>query len=214
MMDVNFIVTCYDHEDQWPFLQSVFRSYKTIKPVVAYCYNGTKPQDYACIFRCLNRGKQLGEIDLIRGGFNLLEKNSINHWIKIGVDCWLLDEQKLIDIFNDMEKKGCHYGGYRWEERNDRFGTEIFFALGNALLADFIKGAEDYISTNNKQVEDYMSIIAKKHPWYIIKERDKPFLRNSVPALGWTMNHSVNKNIEFAQLFNSQRNTPIKELQI
>ena len=98
-MDVNFIITCYDREDYWPYLKKILDSYQTIKPHVAYCYSGVK-EDVECDFRCSNRGHIEGDTDLMIGGYNLLKDNGVDKWIKLSVDSWLIDEEKIIELFN------------------------------------------------------------------------------------------------------------------
>jgi hypothetical protein len=87
-MDVNFIVTCYNREEYWPYLKEILNSYKIIKPHIAYCYNGNKA-DEVCDFRCGNRGHIEGDTDMMIGGYNLLKDNGVKNWIKLSVDSWL-----------------------------------------------------------------------------------------------------------------------------
>jgi hypothetical protein len=197
MVDINFIVTCYSHEAHWPYLKKIIENYSKIRAHVAYCYNGNNEKEQ-CEFRCKNRGKQLGEIDLIKGGFNFLKNNSVDKWIKLSVDSWLLDEQKILDIFNTMEQRSCLYAGNRWHGENNQFATEIFFSIGNKLLYDFLVGVELFVIEKHKNIECYMAVIAKQQKYYLIPERDEPFLRDSVPALGWTMSHSIATSLKFA----------------
>lgn len=76
-MDVNFIITCYNREDYWPYLKKILQSYKIIKPNIAYCYSGDN-QNEICDFKCKNRGHVEGDTDLMIGGYNVLKNNGVN----------------------------------------------------------------------------------------------------------------------------------------
>lgn len=203
MLDVNFIVTCHDHEDFWEYNKRIIGAYKKINPHVAFCYNGNRT-DYPCDYRCNNRGKQLGEIDLMQGGFRKLQTNGVNHWVKICADCWLVDEDKILEIFGRMEEHKAAYAGCRWEGENNRYSTDVFFSIGDFVLRAFFSGAEAYIRKTGHTVENYMAIAARQYPFYLIPERDKKFSRDSVTSLSWALSDSLEKNMNLAREYSQK----------
>ena len=218
-MDVNFIITCYNREDYWPYLKKILDSYKTIVPHIAYCYSGVK-EDEVCDFRCENRGHIEGDTDLMIGGYNKLKNNGVNKWIKICVDSWLIDEQKIIDIFNLMDKNDFVYSGNMWTGER-WWSTDIFFVRENdfEFMKKFTEGAINYIENVDYSIEGWIRNLAvSSGKYYIIPERE-PISggygnRFFVDALSWTMKHDLNENIETANLYlkNLGDKTELKKL--
>ena len=213
-MDVNFIITCYNREDYWPYLKKILQSYKIIKPNIAYCYSGDN-QNEICDFKCKNRGHVEGDTDLMIGGYNVLKNNGVNKWIKLGVDSWLIDEKKIIDIFNIMEKNNFMYSGNTWGSEK-YFSTDIFFVIENdfEFMKKFTEGAINYIENIDYSIEGWMRILAmSSNRFYHIPEREPIFgNRFSVESLSWTMKHDLNENIEQANIYLKKLNLDIKKL--
>lgn len=199
-MDVNFIITCFNREDYWPHLKRLILSYKKIRSHVAFCYNGTKniPAD----FKCKNRGMTPGDCDMITGGYYFLRNNGVKNWIKLSVDSWLVDESKIISIFEAMEKVRAVYGGCRWDTAAN-FSTDIMFVREDnfQFMREFVAGMANEIGNHN--IEWLAGKIARKcGRFYMIPERDgvpvaPGKFRHVVPALGWCMFHDLQKNIDF-----------------
>ena len=218
-MNVNFIVTCYNREDYWPHLKSIIESYKTIKPHIALCYNGTN-EDFKSDFRCEykpngGRGNDRhphgvdyadADYELTMGGYNFLKSNGVNLWVKLSIDSWLLDENKLIQILDNLEKQDCAYGGNIWYKRVN-MSTDIFFAntKTNNIFEDMDKnGVEffDYLYSipNPEGFEHLMYFISRQYNRLIIMDRE-PLSADSTrwecPKLGWTMSHFLEGNLNF-----------------
>ena len=199
-MILNVIVTCFNREAYWPHLHAILKSYKTIVPRIAFCYNGEN-KDQASDFRVANKGIQLGEHELITGGFGLLLPHAAKWWFKLSVDSWPVDEKKLIGVIDAAEGAGAHYAGSGWD-CPDELSTDIFFA-DTAFMKSFCGGF------NGKKLEKHAFATAKKTGnYYIIPERPSG-ARNlpgrwSVPELGWTMSHNLNNNLEFARSYRGQ----------
>jgi len=209
-MDVNFIVTCYNRENYWPYLKEILNSYKIIKPHIAYCYNGVNP-DEVCDFRCGNRGHIEGDTDMMIGGYNLLKDNGVKNWIKLSVDSWLLDEQKVVDILNLMEEKDYVYAGCRWTG-DPWFSTDVFFARENEFrfMHKYAKWAIHYIEKVDYSIERCIADLAKQSgKYYLIPERDpvpgNHGTRYVVEKLGWAMYHELDKNLEMLENYKKSK---------
>jgi hypothetical protein len=204
MVDINFIVTCYNREEYWPHLQNILNSYKKIKAHTVYCYSGVKP-DVVCDFRCANRGHIEGDTDLMIGGYNFLKNNGVSKWIKISVDSWLLDEDKILDIFDIMDKNDQVYAGCRWTG-DPWWSTDIFFSRDNDyhFMEKFTSTAINYITTVDYSIERCIADVAKGYgKYYMIPERDPVpgnyGTRFVVDALGWVMYHDLNENLKYLE---------------
>ncbi len=206
LIDINFIVTDYNREDYWPYLKNILESYKKIKAHYAYCYSGVK-QDVICDFRCKNRGHIEGDTDLMIGGYGVLKNNGVKNWIKLSVDSWLLDEDKVIDIFNKMETNDYVYAGCRWTG-NPWFSTDVFFSRDNDFhfMEKFTSTAIHYIEKVDYSIEGCIANLAKQSgKYYLIPERDpvpgNHGTRFVVDALGWTMQHDLQANLRYMEDF-------------
>jgi hypothetical protein len=198
-MEINFIITCFNKEQYWPYLRTILNSYIKIQPHIAYCYNG-KNEKEICDFKCENRGQSPGDADLIIGGYRLLKNNGIKKWIKLSVDSWLLNEDIILDIFNNMEKKNMWYGGATWVHSN-HMATDIIFAT-TELLEEFCNSMKEFNKNINMPLEQHMYKIVTKRKYYLIPGRHPvPYgsegTRHIANSLGWTMQHKLEDNIAF-----------------
>jgi len=204
-MDINFIITNYNREDYWPYMKQILNSYEHIIPHVVYCYSGLN--DEVCDFRCTNRGHIEGDTDLMIGGYNHLKNNNVKRWIKLSIDSWLLDEQKIIDIFNIMENEDMVYAGNKWTGE-PWWSTDIFFARENdfEFMKKFCEGALHYIENIDYSIEGWIRNLAVSNgKYYIIPDRE-PIQGNFgnrfyVDSLSWTMKHDLRENIETANRY-------------
>jgi hypothetical protein len=206
MIDVNFIITDYNREDYWPHLKNILTSYKKIQAHIAYCYSGVR-NDIVCDFRCVNRGHIEGDTDLMIGGYNFLKNNGVKYWIKLSVDSWLLDEDKILDIFNIMEQNDHFYAGCRWTG-DPWWSTDIFFSRENDyhFMEKFTGIANHYLTHTDYSIERCIADVAKGYgKYYMIPERDPVpgnyGTRFEVKALGWTMQHDLQANLKFMEEF-------------
>jgi hypothetical protein len=202
-IDINFIITCYNREDYWPFLKKIIESYEKINPHIAYCYSGVS-DDVDCDFRCENRGHIEGDTDLMIGGYNVLKNNGVNKWIKLSIDSWLMDENKIIEIFDIMTKGDMVYAGNYWTGTS-WWATDIFFAVENnyGFMKRFTEGAINYIEKIDYSIEGWIRVVAEGYgKYYIIPDRE-PISGNFgnrffVDSLSWTMEHDLESNIQRA----------------
>jgi hypothetical protein len=199
-MNVNFIITVNNRENYWPYLKEIFNSYKIIKPNIALCYNGND-KNFTADFKCINKGHIEGEIDLIIGGYNLLKNNKINKWVKIGVDSWLLNEEKILSIFNEMDKQNSIYGGSYWNGY-DRLSTDIFFASTENI--NFLEELNYLYGPPGIEFK-MLQLINKFGGFYIIPERQYvdgcSGSRFVVESLGWVIQHDLRLNLKFVELY-------------
>jgi len=197
-MDINFIITAHNKEDFLPYLVKVLQSYKKIRPNPIVCYNGYR-SDFPCTIRMTNSGHQRGDKELTLAGYRWHQQNNTClRYIKIGIDSWLLDEDAIITIFEDMDKAEACYGGNRWE-REDKplLATDIIFA--DLHHGDpFIEFAEDGPSFEWWMYEALKRRRLKTHMiWQRIPVH--PDNRHVCGPLKWTMEHDLQKNIENAK---------------
>ena len=200
-MDINFIVTCYDKEEYWPYLEDILKSYKKIKANYVLVYTGNK-LDFNPTIRIPNRGHSRGDYDCIINGYKYLkERTNTSRWIKIGIDSWLLNEDVLISKFNEMERNTCGYAGVWWDSSHDDISTDIFLAdtsFGNAFESIEKHEVPDHLTP---RFEVYMAqmLNAYKIKCLILMERDPCWshYRWKCPALGWTMSHKLQENLDF-----------------
>jgi len=201
-MEVNFIVTCFSRDKYVSDLVNIFKSYTRIKPNFIIGYNGRSTLDAPHI-KIDNRGYQQGDIDLTLAGFNTLKTNGCTRFIKIGADCWLLDDSKIVEIFNKMEEQQACYGG-NWWVKQGYLSSDIFFVdtrFGN--IFDLLKLNVSYENTLGRIFDS--NIHLKK---YIIPERgvngivdDRGPFRWRCAELNWTMSHNYEDNLRIMHEF-------------
>lgn len=223
MIEVNFIVTVYNSEDYWIHLKKILDDYTKIKSNYVVCYSGER-DNFDCDFRVenkMNGGRGLdhhqsaclwADMDFILtiGGYNLLKNNGVNKWVKLSIDSWLLDEEKIIQIFEFLEKEDCVYGGNVWYT-HQCISTDIFFVNTKE------KNIFEDLSTHGNIFLDYlyykkiplgfeylMKNIITPHNYGIILGRE-PILSDSTrwfcTELGWCMFHQLEKNLDFLNNF-------------
>lgn len=220
-LEVNVIITCYSKESYLPHLINILNSYKKIKVNYVISYNGID-DNFECDFRCEyqpNGGRgndghtsgcpySEGDCELIIGGYELLKENGVKKWIKLSIDSWLLDEEKIIQIFDELNKtKSSYAGNYWYDDKN--LSTDIFFINTEEndifqVLKEHRTPYFDYIYETKCSygLEFYMSIITQTFDRLIILDREPiepSSTRWSVPNLGWVMFHNLDENIEFSK---------------
>jgi hypothetical protein len=225
---VNFIITCYDKEIYYPYLKSILSSYKKIRPHVALSYNGEiKNFNYEFDFCYKTIYKPNGgrgsdrhphgcdyadaDFELTIGGYECLKNNGVSNWVKLSIDSWLIDENKIIQIVKELKKQKCAYAGNYWYQTKN-LSTDIFFANTefNNIFEDMkTHGVEffDYLYDvkNPEGFEFFMGFIANQYDKLIILDReplDASTTRWFVNNLGWTMSHILDTNINFLKTYN------------
>jgi hypothetical protein len=222
-MEVNFIITCHDKEIYYPYLERIIRSFKIIKPYIALAYNGNKklhPMGFEPNFitdNKINGGRgpdnhpsgvtySDADMELTVGGYEFLKNNNVQNWVKLSVDSWLIDEDIIIQILQEMKNKKCAYAGNLWYSKH-RFSTDIIFANTeiNNIFEDFKthgKAFFDFLYEIKSPggFEEFMKFIGEQYDRLIIMDRE-PLTPNitrwGVDKLGWTMKHDLHANIEF-----------------
>lgn len=191
-MEINFLVTCYDKEDYLMGLKEVMNSYRKIKPNMKIAYNGNI-NSFPCDIKIQNRGHQLGDIDLTLNAYNSF-RNGVSKFVKLGIDSWLLNEDIVIDIFNELDsKQACYAGNYWFENSQESLSTDIFFSnieYGN-IFENFIwdgKYFETSLFASIKKMNSKILIINEREPVH-------PANRFKVIPLSWTMSHSLKENL-------------------
>ncbi len=195
-MNVNFIITAFGYIEYAPILRRVLMNYRIIQPEVLICYNGPVTE-FECNIRMANRGHQKGDLDLTLAGYNAFQqRNNWQRFIKTGIDTFLLDEQKLVDIFVEMERRECAYAGNRWDnEKSNTYATDIIFldtAFGCPFDGDWNQRAPSF---EGQMWENMVSRQLKAH---IIPQRVPVHFDNRLQceALRWTMQHELYKNVD------------------
>lgn len=226
-MDVNFIITCYDKEIYYPYLKKIIESYKKIKPNIVLCYSGND-DEFICDIKIKNlinggRGDNhhehaclYADIDyqLTILGYNHLKNNGVKNWIKLSVDSWLIDEQKIIDIFDELDTQNCVYAGNQWYTHIN-LSTDIFFVNtnNNNIFEDLEKNGEEFLNWlyYNKiptGFENLMRYTVIPYDYLIINGReplDADKTRWVCPELGWAMSHNLETNIVFYENYISDK---------
>jgi hypothetical protein len=221
MTEINFIITVYDREDYWKYLKNILDGYVTIKSNYVVCYSGDR-DDFEFNFRLKNkinggRGNNHHihasphvdmEFDLIIGGYELLKNNNVTNWIKLSVDSWLLDENKIKQIVDFLDNEDCVYGGNEWYSHIN-LSTDIFFAntKKHNIFEDLkIHGKHFLDWLYYKQIptglENLMRYIVIPYDYVIIMDRE-PLTSDGTrwlcPELGWCMSHCLETNVEFLE---------------
>jgi hypothetical protein len=194
-MDINFIVTCFDHEDYLPYLEEVFKSYKKIIPHYFICYNGKKDY-FPCHLRIQNFGLHMGDLMLIKTGYELSKfYNDFPRFVKIGIDTFLLKEDKIIEIFSQMEDGKNFFAG-QWDNiPGITIKSDIFFCdtrFGNVF--DNLKFDE------TQRLEGLLANAVRKEGkgWLPIV---RSVTENYDEELGWVFSHNIGYNIESFKKF-------------
>jgi hypothetical protein len=210
MKEINFIITCFNRENYWPYLKNIINSYQNIKPNIILCYDGDNEnfKKEARVF-IENTGHQHGEASLILKGFEYAETNfNSKCFVKLSIDSWLLKEEIILDIFEYMDKNNIFYTGNYWNT-NYQLSVDIFFIDKNNgnFLENF---KEQSINIENLKyggsaLENILfdTVTSKQYKYTIIKDREPvhPNNRFCCIPLGWTMSHELEENINFMKNF-------------
>jgi len=207
---INFIITCFNREQYWKYLEKILQSYKIIEANYVLAYNGNDA-NFNGHYVGQNRGHQLGEYDCIVKGYKTLIPIS-HRWVKLSVDSWLLNEEKILDIFKKMEENKCGFAGQYWNPDNKDISTDIMFVdtrFGNIFEIMENNTFQNINKKNKMEKYVYNLLIENNIKIHFIPERYPIHWENREVCLklGWTMNHDLDKNIEFYNNF--QKNNKI-----
>ena len=220
---LNILITCYNREDYIPYLINIIESYKKIDVNYAICYNGLN-DDFNCHFRTVyqpnngrgNDGHQHGcpyaeaDLDLLLGGYDYLKDNGAHLWVKLSADSWMIDEDKIIQILDELEKTDCAYAGNFWYEYKN-MSTDVFFSSTkvNNIFEEFKKHKTEFFDQiyevkSMQGLEMYVGFISRIFDRLIIENRE-PMQADStrwgVKSLGWTMSHAIGNNLNFVETY-------------
>jgi hypothetical protein len=194
---INFIITCYNREQYWEYLKQILDDYKLIESDYVITYNGVN-NNFPAVYVGKNRGHQLGEYDCIIKGYETLIPIS-HRWVKLSVDSWLLNEKKILDIFNEMENKNSGYAGQFWNPDNKDISTDIMFV--DTRFGNIFEIMKNNTFQNNKKnkMEKYVYnlLIENNIKIHFIPERYPVHWENreKCEKLNWTMSHDLQENI-------------------
>jgi len=169
-----------------------------IQPTVVIAYNGSD-DSFPCDVRRPNMGHSHGDHDLTMSGYNHFKTiNDGFRFIKIGIDTFMLNEDALIWIFNDMEiAKSCYAGNYWHYEGSQSLATDIMFLdtrYGNPL------NPPHGLEKNGDDFETWMfnSVNGRKLPIMLLGSRTPvhPSNRMECERYKWTMHHQLEANLE------------------
>lgn len=219
MKEINFIITVYDRENYWPHLKNILDNYKKIKSNYVICYSGEN-KDFKCdikIKNLINGGRgddhhpnstPYVDMDFLLtiAGYEFLKKNNVTNWIKLSVDSWLIDEDKVIEIINFLENNNCVYGGNIWYSHIN-LSTDIFFVNTKIknIFEDMKTHGQKFLDWLYEKkiptgLENLMRYIVIPYDHAIIMDRepiDANLTRWMCPKLGWCMSHNLDTNLKF-----------------
>jgi len=138
-MKLGIIITCNDRIGYLPHLLWLIQKYKSFEAKTVVCCNGPK-NPYSNI-HVSNQGLNEGDIDLTLRGYRVLQEDLI---IKLSADSWLLDEHRILHIFNRLYSETCGYGGNYWIN-DTTLSSDIFFL--NRKNYDLLEEIEHTVGT-------------------------------------------------------------------
>jgi hypothetical protein len=203
---INFIITCYNREQYWEYLKQILDNYKLIESNYVITYNGVD-NNFPAVYVGKNRGHQLGEYDCIIKGYETLVPIS-HRWVKLSVDSWLLNEEKILDIFKKMEENKCGFAGQYWNPDNKDISTDIMFVdtrFGNIL--EIMKNNTFQNNNKKNKMEKYVYnlLIENNIKIHFIPERYPVHWENreKCEKLNWTMSHDLQENINCVKKYSN-----------
>lgn len=200
---INFIITCFNRENYWQYLKKILDGYKLIDPNYIITYNGNDV-NFPGKYIGENRGHQLGEYDCITNGYEFLKPVS-NRWIKISIDSWLLNEEKVLEIFHNMEKENAGFAGQYWNDGQKDISTDIMFV--DTRFGNIFECMKKNNFTNDKKtkMEKYVFDLLNENniKIHLIPERYPVHWENReiCEKLNWTMNHDLQENINYTKKY-------------
>ena len=175
-MDINFIVTCYDNEEQLALLLKLLESYKKIKPTVVVSYSGEK--EIPCHVRITNTIPATRELAMTVEGYRVFKrfKNTNKKFVKLSARVWPVDEDALIELFKKLEENKVPFAGNYWHHNlTGSFAADFFVA--DFTYGNFLDPID--IVTNDTEVTLYQQLIVRmKKKVYLIPERTPIFWSN------------------------------------
>jgi hypothetical protein len=201
---INFLITC--HDKNLAFIEQtkkIINSYKKILPSIFIAYAGEKP--LACDIKTKELPEPIREIVLAYEAYKLGLKTGNPYFIKLSAQAWMLDEDKLLDIFQRMEKAKALFAGNYWHHNIEgSLAADIFFL--HRRYGDLFKKIEGIVSDSEITLFHMLKNQGVKP--LIIEERDPVFWNHvyQCPTLKWTMQAGdYPLNVRNLQTFQEQR---------
>jgi hypothetical protein len=192
-LDVTFILTCFNREAYVPYALRVLASYRRIRPQIVLCYNGTS--DLQCDVRLPPTGKHNGDHSLTMAGYRLRHHERI---VKLSIDSWLLDEEKIVTIFDDLEAAQLPYAGNPWiGDGPGSLATDVIFA--DLRFGDLF---ENWTDPGPKMEIGMWRQLQSLRKGYLLLHQREPVHdehRFSCAGLRWAMDHNLERNLTLAR---------------
>jgi len=196
-MEVNFIITVYDKEEFLPATKDFIKKFTKIQPKIFVVYCG--PNKVEANLKLPDPGEPAREIFMTLWGYKKLSEDSVvPRYVKMTGNTWLMDEDVIINIFNEMENRKAAFGGNHWHfNLEGSLSADIFFAdtrFGNVFKAIDAK-PKDF------EVVLFDTLRKIKSTPYIIEGRDPVYYNNlhECKTLKWAMHSNIGKNFECFQ---------------
>jgi hypothetical protein len=205
MLDVNVIITCHNREEYVPYLLEILKGYRYIKVNPLVCYNGDKLGFYYDL-RLPNYGHSLGDMTLTLMGYRLHKfLHDSTRYLKLCADCWLFEEERILDIFLEMDKIKAVYGGSWWNDTK-HLSSDIFFV--NTAHGNIFEGFFQYEHASYEALL-FRTVTQMNLPYYIIPQRiNGCSKRHSSRELKWVMHHNIADNIAAYQEYSQFKTLP------
>ena len=196
-MDINFIITCYENEQNIPLLVQLLQSFKKIQPNIVVSYAGEK--DIPCDVKIdpTSLKPQFREIALTVEGYRAFKRynNTNKKFVKLSANVWPTNEDILIELLDRLTVHKTPYGGNYWHHNGVGSLAMDFFVM-DLTYGDFLKDLDQV--HNDSEVTLYQQLVVKKKKQpYIIPERDGIFWNNryECKALGLVMRSTPQENL-------------------
>jgi hypothetical protein len=173
------------------------------------CYNGEN-NDFAKISNVVlnkNTGHQSGEAGLIINGAKYAKKHfNSKLFIKLSIDSWLLNENIILNTFDQMLKNNIAYAGNYWNN-SSQLSSDICFINENVIdffdpleniCTDIYKNNPSGIGTALESMFYYI-VTNSNNKYYIFPQREPVHddFRFKCHELNWTMSHDLKENIDY-----------------
>jgi hypothetical protein len=195
-MDVNILITCYNTEKHVPILLDILKQFKQIKPTFCVVYSGDQP-DFPCHVRIKDTKKNSRELAMIVEGMHWFKQNKtvVSRFLKLSAYVWPLNEDKILKIFEDMDKIRRPYAGNIWHYNVSGSLSADFFLL-NTDYGDVFSNVTQVI--NDTEVTIFQLLQEKNKNPYLIPERQPVFWNNywECKKLGLVMRPDLEENLE------------------
>jgi hypothetical protein len=174
----------------------IISEFKSIKPTVCIVYSGEHKGEVPCNVYIEKTENTSRELAMILQGIEWFRKKQTGctRYLKLTANVWPADENKIIKIFEEMDKIRRPYAGNIWHHNLEGSLSADFFLL-NTEYGEIFKNINRMI--NDTEVTIYHLLKEKRKNPYIIPEREPVFWNNffECKKLGLAMQKKVVDNI-------------------